>query len=70
MLVKGRNIKLIMGEQIIALWQEAEEHLRTFGELTRRTVEAAWLAGDALLRIKEQLPRCGRRVLVLELAGW
>lgn len=45
-----------MGEQITALWQEAEERLRTFGELAGRTVEAAWLAGDALLRIKEQLP--------------
>lgn len=45
-----------MGEQITALWQEAEEHLRTFGELARRTVEEAWLAGDALMRIKEQLP--------------
>ena len=55
-LVKGCNIKIIIGEQITALWQEAEEHLRTFGELARRTVEAAWLAGDALLRIKEQLP--------------
>lgn len=46
-----------MGEQITALWQEAEEHLRTFGELARCTVEAAWLAGDALLRVKEQLPQ-------------
>ncbi|MDE0078913.1 MAG: hypothetical protein OXO50_15440 [Caldilineaceae bacterium] len=45
-----------MGEQITALWQEAEEHLQTFGELARRTVEAAWLAGDALLWIKKQLP--------------
>ena len=44
MLVKGCNIKIIMGEQITALWQEAEERLRTFGELARRTVEAAWLA--------------------------
>ncbi len=45
-----------MGEQITALWQEAEQHLREFERLARRTVEEAWLAGDALLQIKEQLP--------------
>ena len=45
-----------MAEQITALWQEAEAHLREFERLARRTVEEAWLAGDALLRIKEQLP--------------
>ena len=45
-----------MGEQITTLWQEAEAHLREFERLARRTVEEAWLAGDALLRIKEQLP--------------
>ena len=45
-----------MGEQITALWQEAEQHLREFERLARRTVEEAWLAGDALLRIKELLP--------------
>ena len=39
-----------------SLWQEAEQHLREFERLARRTVEEAWLAGDALLRIKEQLP--------------
>lgn len=39
-----------------ALWQEAEQHMRTFEQLARRTVEEAWLAGDALLRIKQQLP--------------
>lgn len=44
MLVKGCNIKIIKGEQLTALWQEAEERLRTFGELAGRTVEAAWLA--------------------------
>ena len=44
-----------MGE-ITALWQEAEKHLQAFEQLARRTVEEAWLAGDALLRIKEQLP--------------
>ncbi|MCZ0938412.1 MAG: hypothetical protein OXJ55_07230 [Caldilineaceae bacterium] len=44
-----------MGE-ITALWQEAEQHLREFERLARRTVEEAWLAGDALMRIKEQLP--------------
>ena len=44
-----------MGE-ITALWQEAEQHIRAFEQLARRTVEEAWLAGDALLRIKEQLP--------------
>ena len=44
-----------MGE-ITALWQEAEQHLQAFEQLARRTVEEAWLAGDALLRIKEQLP--------------
>ena len=42
--------------EITALWQEAEAHLRAFEQLARRTVEEAWLAGDALLRIKEQLP--------------
>ncbi|MDE0464617.1 MAG: hypothetical protein OXH93_19520 [Caldilineaceae bacterium] len=45
-----------MAEQITALWQEAEQHLREFERLARRTVEEAWLAGDALVRIKEQLP--------------
>ena len=45
-----------MAGQITALWQEAEAHLREFERLARRTVEAAWLAGDALMRIKEQLP--------------
>ncbi len=45
-----------MGEQITALWQEAVERLRTFGELARRTVEAAWLGGDALPLFKKQLP--------------
>lgn len=45
-----------MREQITALWQEAEAHLREFERLARRTVEEAWLAGDALLRIKEKLP--------------
>ena len=45
-----------MAEKITALWQEAEEHLRAFEQLARRTVEEAWLAGDALLRIKDQLP--------------
>ena len=48
-----------MAQQITelpALWQEAEQHIRAFEQLARRTVEAAWLAGDALLRIKEQLP--------------
>ena len=39
-----------------ALWQEAEQHIRAFEQLARRTVEEAWMAGDALLRIKEQLP--------------
>ncbi len=42
--------------ELPALWQEAEQHLRTFEQLARRTVEEAWLAGDALLRIKQQLP--------------
>lgn len=41
-----------MGE-ITALWQEAEKHLEAFQHYARRTVEEAWLAGDALLRIKE-----------------
>ena len=45
-----------MAEEITDLWREAEEHLRAFEQLARRTVEEAWLAGDALLRIKEQLP--------------
>lgn len=39
-----------------SLWEEAEAHLREFERLARRTVEEAWLAGDALMRIKEQLP--------------
>ena len=42
--------------ELPALWQEAEQHLRAFEQLARRTVEEAWLAGDALLRIKQQLP--------------
>ncbi len=42
--------------ELPALWQEAEQHIRAFEQLARRTVEEAWLAGDALLRIKEQLP--------------
>ena len=45
-----------MAEELTALWQEAEQHLREFERLARRTVEEAWLAGDALLQIKEQLP--------------
>ena len=45
-----------MAEELAALWDEAEHHLRAFEQLARRTVEEAWLAGDALLRIKEQLP--------------
>ena len=45
-----------MAEEITDLWREAEQHLRAFEQLARRTVEEAWLAGDALLRIKEQLP--------------
>ena len=42
--------------ELPALWQEAEQHIRAFEQLARRTVEEAWLAGDVLLRIKEQLP--------------
>ena len=42
--------------ELPALWQEAEQHIRAFEQLARRTVEEAWLAGDALLRIKQQLP--------------
>ena len=42
--------------ELPALWQEVEQHIRAFDQLARRTVEEAWLAGDALLRIKEQLP--------------
>ena len=45
-----------MAEEITALWQEAEQHLRAFEQLARRTVEEAWLAGYAPLRIKQQLP--------------
>ena len=45
-----------MGAITESLWQEAEQHLREFERLARRTVEEAWLAGDALLRIREQLP--------------
>ena len=45
-----------MAEEIIALWQKAEPHLRAFEQLARRTVEEARLAGDALLRIRQQLP--------------
>ena len=50
-----------MAELLIALWQEAEEHLQAFQQYARRTVEEAWLAGDALMRIKEQLPHGGWR---------
>lgn len=42
-----------MAEELTALWQEAEAHLHTFEQLARRTVEEAWLAGDARTRIKE-----------------
>ena len=45
-----------MTDELAALWDEAEQHLRSFEQLARRTVEEAWLAGDALLRIKDQLP--------------
>ena len=41
-----------MGEQIPAMWQEAEQHLRAFEQLARRTVEEAWLAGDAFFGSK------------------
>ncbi len=50
-----------MAEEITALWQEAEQHLRAFEQLARRTVKEAWLAGDALMRIKEQVPHGGWR---------
>ena len=50
-----------MAEQLTALWQEAEEHLQAFQQYARRTVEEAWLAGDALMRIREQLPHGGWR---------
>lgn len=42
--------------ELPTLWKEAEGHLRAFEQLARRTVEEAWLAGDSLLRIKQQLP--------------
>ena len=42
-----------MAEKITALWQEAEQHLRAFEQLARRTVKEAWLAGDALLWIRQ-----------------
>lgn len=45
-----------MAEEIIALWQKAEPHLRAFEQLARWTVEETWMAGDALLRIRQQLP--------------
>ena len=45
-----------MAAEITALWQEAEQNLRAFEQLARRTGEEAWLAGDALLRIRQQLP--------------
>ena len=48
-----------------SLWQEPEQHLRAFKQLARRTVEEAWLAGDALMCIKEQLPH-GAWTLALE----
>ena len=50
-----------MAEQLTALWQEAEEHLQAFQQYARRTVEEAWLAGDALMRIRDQLPHGGWR---------
>lgn len=46
---------LWMGEELTDLWREAEQHLRAFKQLARRTVEEAWRAGDALLRIRQQL---------------
>ena len=55
-----------MSEEITALWQEAEQHLRAFEQLARRTVEEAWLAGDVLLRIKKQLPHGGWRTSLEE----
>ena len=42
--------------ELPVLWQGAEQHLRAFEKLARRTVEEAWLAGDALHRIRQQLP--------------
>ena len=58
-----------MVEELTTLWQEAEEHLRAFDQLARRTVEEAWLAGDALLRIKEQLPH-GHRLCICCAGGY
>ena len=43
-------------EEIAALWEEAEGHLQAASVYARRTVEESWLAGDALARIREQLP--------------
>ena len=45
-----------MAEELTDLWAEAERHLRAFERLARRTVEEAWLAGDGLLRIRQQQP--------------
>ena len=42
--------------ELTDLWREVEEHLQAFSLHARRTVEEAWLAGDALGRIREQLP--------------
>ena len=42
--------------ELADLWAEAEGHMQAVVTYARRTVIAAWLAGDALLRIKNQLP--------------
>ena len=51
-----RHVGSRMAEEITTLLQEEEQHLRAFEQLARRTVEEAWLAGDALLRIRQHLP--------------
>ncbi|MCY4083090.1 MAG: hypothetical protein OXF54_22810 [Caldilineaceae bacterium] len=44
-----------MGKQTTALRQEAEEHLRTFGELAKRTVGAAWLSEEELQKFSDNV---------------
>ena len=45
-----------MPDHLSALWREAEDHLADFQRYARRTVAEAWLAGDALMRVKDQFP--------------
>ena len=45
-----------MPDKLTALRREAEDRVTAFQRYARRTVAEAWLAGDALIRVKDQLP--------------